>query len=140
MKPAEDAVREFVLEDQAVAALVGDRILPMPFDQAGTVPAITYRRVTTRRNQTLDGPSGLEWARTQYDIWARNEQKPTAGEVFEALKLALDGKAPSRGFPFVRQGVKVMNVEVGTHQDLYDDAVRLHRVSVELVIGYGKAA
>lgn len=134
---AEDAVRQFLLEDAALVAFVGERILPMPFDQAGTVPAITYRRVTTRRDQTLTGPSGLEWARTQYDVWAKNEpepEKPTARSVFRAMKLAVDGKA------FTRQAVNVMRVEVGTDQDLYDDAVRLHRVSVEIVIGYGKAA
>lgn len=135
MNPAEQALRTFLLEDLELVELVGDRFLPMPFDQAGPVPAITYRRVGTRRQQTLTGPSGLEWARTQVDVWANNAnaEAPKARDVFEIMKARLAGAA------FIRDGVKVMHVEVGTCQDLYDDAVRLNRVSAEVVIGYGVA-
>lgn len=136
MSPAEHAVREFLLEDASVAGYLGDRIVPEPFDQAGQVPAMTYRRARTKVDQTLEGPSGLEHAATVVNVFAETEA--AAREAYSAVKKRLEDQART-GRYFVRQGVNVMLVQVGTDQGIYDESVQKHRVSAELLIHYGEA-
>lgn len=72
-----------------LAALIGSRVHPGQLPQRSTLPALTYRRVTTLRVATRDGDGKAKLARPrfQFDCWAATYA--TAREVATQLIDAL---------------------------------------------------
>lgn len=69
-------LRAFLLADSDISTAVGGvRIYPLAIPQGGTVPAIVYQRVGTKRTLAHDGPTGLAEPDFQLSVWANT---PTA--------------------------------------------------------------
>ena len=84
----ETDLRSFLLADVTIAALVGTRVGPEPLAQNSPKPAITYRRLDTERDLTMDGPEGLQRPTVQVTSWAATliEARDLAGKI--RLRLA----------------------------------------------------
>lgn len=72
-----------------LSALVGTRVHPDQLPQRPTLPAVTYRRVTTMRVTTRDnsGKAKLARPRFQFDCWATtyNGARAVAAQLHDAL-------------------------------------------------------
>ncbi len=93
----EGALVALLLQDAAVALLVGSRIDPMQSpqrkspanasDDPGSFPRITYRRISTSdRVISQDGPGTLTRARIQFDVYALTAT--SAAAVLHAIVFA----------------------------------------------------
>lgn len=71
-----------------VAALVGDRIYPHVHEQGAGFPSLTYFRVSTATEATLDG-QGPDRPRMQIDCWAWGYLE--ARRLAKAVRLAMNG-------------------------------------------------
>ena len=82
-------LRDYLLARSAITALVGTRITPNKRDQGDALPAITYSKVSGRKNHALSGSVGECESEMQFDVWSTKELE--AEQVVEALRDALDG-------------------------------------------------
>lgn len=73
-----------------VAALVQDRIRPDALDQKDAYPAIAFTVISTDRDMTQDGPSGVVTMRFQFDCYASTAAQ--ARLLADALRVALIGR------------------------------------------------
>lgn len=74
--------------DAGVAALVGDRIYPAGrIPEAAPLPALTYQRVSTVPQQTLDGLAGLTQVRMQITAWAEGDTAPAQSKALAAAVI-----------------------------------------------------
>lgn len=69
MTMLETSLYEVLTTGAQISALVGDRMYPTRLPQGATLPALTYSRVSSVRQYTHSGPSGLDDARIQVTCW-----------------------------------------------------------------------
>lgn len=75
----------------ATHALVEDRVRPKKLVESDPFPQIVYHLVSSPRQYTHGGDSGLRSPRYQFDCWAKDPD--TAEAVAEAVVEALSGRS-----------------------------------------------
>lgn len=85
----ETGLREVLINNAGVTALVKKRVYPEIMPQDVTYPAITYERVSTVRNQHLSGVDEFTQVRVQVDCW--DDSYSGVKALADAVKSALDG-------------------------------------------------
>jgi hypothetical protein len=90
----EDELFRALSANTALNAIVSGRIYPVILKEGSTFPALTYQRISSPAETSLDGPSGLSNPRVQITCWADNFSGTNGAlAVRNAVKAAL---APSR--------------------------------------------
>lgn len=108
------------------AALVATRVYPNVLPQAGTRPAVTYRRISGTREHAMGSDPGNVLSRFQVDCWADSYTGMIAlwTQVFSAL---------SRYRATVGSEV-IDDIYAGAPMDLYEDEKNLHRRMTDFMI------
>jgi hypothetical protein len=138
----EASLRTYLLADEDVTDVIGDRIFPGERPQKSALPAIVYRRVTGPRVRHLRGPAGLAHPTIELECWAA-----TVSEAKALAELVRLSRGPGDE-PFT---LEAFAGTMGEHQvqatNLLDDADDLerpahgeeggpHRVTMDLVIWF----
>jgi hypothetical protein len=119
---AEAAVRKALVDDPAVAALVGDRITPMVLKQGTTLPAIVCQGISRVPDQpTLEGATARVPIRLQLSLWAATFDG--ARELAAAVEARLDGYSGQNG-----DGTGLRLVYLLNMVDDYEPDTKLYRV------------
>lgn len=120
----EDAIRNVLLNDVDLAALVSTRVHTDHLPQNPTFPAITVQNLTSDIYGDNQGNWELEKTPLQIDVWAADSISRAI--VSEALRLAISGYT---GEPL---GVKIRGVEIQSRRNFYQPEVdnyrKIHRV------------
>lgn len=128
--PIEKVLNDFMLADAAVAGLADTRMYPVKLPPSAVFPAITYFRVSTDRDETLDGPTGRAGARIQTSAWGNTYAE--AKQLAEAIRLRLNGyRGPMTDGT---DTVDVKRVSLITENDLHDDARDVFQVVQDWLI------
>lgn len=78
-----------LLADPSIAALVGDRVYPAGrIPEAAPLPAVTYQRVSTVAQHTLQGLGGLTQVRMQVTAWAEGDSGYAAAKAIASAVIA----------------------------------------------------
>lgn len=86
---AEEALDYLVRNDSTLNGLIGGRFYPLVIPQKAAMPACAYQRITTGRECTHDGPSGLAEPRIQITIQAATYT--SAKTIASAMRQKLNG-------------------------------------------------
>lgn len=121
MSTIEDALYTKLSGTVAISAIVSDRIYPMKMPEDPTFPCVTYQRISSVRNQTLQGRVAYCDSIFQIDSWSKDYDvtKQIAGEIFAVLE----------GFRGTVSSVDIQAVLSQNEIDLYEDDVKLYRRS-----------
>jgi len=123
-----EAIRARLLAAPAVAALVGQRVYPSKMPQAPTFPTVVLQVISDVPVDSLavayDGR--LSIARLQVDCYAPTYLQ--AHQVADAVDQVVS-ELTEVGLSAVKE----------TSQDLYDDEVERHRVSMDFAVMRGPA-
>ncbi|MBP7704199.1 MAG: DUF3168 domain-containing protein [Caulobacter sp.] len=114
----ENTLKQHLLGDPTLAALVADRINWVRRPEKAGLPAITLRRVGGPRDYHMQGASGLVLARLQIDCWGASFG--AAKDVAKALIASLNA---------MPRGDIVQAVFINDETDV-DDAGQLEDVPV----------
>lgn len=123
----EEAIYTHLVGNAGVLALAGNRVYPLNLPQNPSYPAITYRRVTTRRVMAHDGPEDLGFPRFQFDCYAVGYRE--VRDLANALRAALNGYRGIMG-----GGVEVDGVIFLNEVDDFGDTAEVFRVTVDFLI------
>lgn len=127
------AVRRHLLDTPAVAAIVGDRMMPIPIPQEGELPCITYTVAATNEDSQEGDTDTLQMIRLQLDCWATSHK--AVSELARAVRLALPTTTGPIGSGANRfEEVTIVPANVGTY--LYEPETKRHRVLMEFRIWY----
>jgi hypothetical protein len=124
----EQKIYQLISQDPAIKAVVsgrvyGNKLLPQP----PIFPAITYFRVSSYRDRTLSGSSGVTRARIQIDVWA--SKYIDAKNLSELVRLKLDGLVEG----------EIQDTEDDNDFDFYEEGenlVKAHGVSMDFIFTY----
>lgn len=116
-------VRDLLIGDSAVAAIVVARVFPNTLPQNSVLPAIVYQGVSDVPENSLNGTvsTTVKSARVQFDCYARTYAEAKALEV--AVESALGDVTDSD-----------LSISLEVSRDLYDDVTQYHRVSMDFII------
>lgn len=111
-----------------LAALVGTRIYPVRFSQEAAFPLVTYQRISTPRNQAMDGSVAGAHARFQVTCWAESAltAQQVAAEARAAVLAMTGGTVPLYEVVLVDQG-----------EDFHPEA-QLYQQRVDVVLVHGE--
>lgn len=123
------AVYQILIGNPGLAALVGDRVYPVVIPEDVPSPVITFQRVTTDREYTKDGPSGVATVMLQVNVWEPDPLKAAqvGAQVVKALHAAWNGAVA---------GVELGEVKCLNEMDAYDEETKLAGVQLEWSIQY----
>lgn len=65
----EIALKNLLLGDAEITAMIGDRVYPVNLPQNGLLPAVTYRVISDMTEYNMEGPAGLARPRFQVTAW-----------------------------------------------------------------------
>ena len=140
----EAALITLILGDADLASALGGRVQsatePLAAGTATRLPRATYQRISTRRQQSNDGPIGLAHARLDVNVWA---SKPIeAATIAGRLRRLLDGFAGAVATPGgrtidVRQ-VAVVDEQAGAGDAAGGSQSPTQRVRLELLVAYAE--
>lgn len=132
----EEALHALLTADAGVAAIVGARVTPYERLQGGALPALTYARISGRRDYAHDGPTGFSESRVQLDAWADPAADASAyGTAKAAARAAVAAVSGYRGTVGpTRIGGIFVEAERDLRGDTAGDTQRLARVSLDLTI------
>jgi hypothetical protein len=117
------AIRKLLVNDPAVAAIVGTRVYPIHVDGALTPPYIKYLTVSDARiYRTIRPP------RMQISCWA--EDYPTVRQLAEAVIAALDD------YHGVIDGVAIESIRYLNGPELYEAETRLYHIPCDFRVTY----
>jgi hypothetical protein len=109
-KSPEAVVRNRLVADAAVSALVGSRVYPVLAPATASLPFITWRRSSISRQQTLAGPLGMPTVFLSVDLYA--ETYEAVRDLSDAVRKCLDGWGGTS-----QDGVRVANVTLTNESD-----------------------
>ena len=133
------AFREILHRDDAVRALVGERITPFQAQQtdADSQPAahIVYHMISRNIERHLKGPIPLAMSRMQADLYATSYS--TVQELAAAVNQATNGY--SGRVEVSNDSLKIRSMRIDEWQELREDEnsaseTSWHRVSMDFVI------
>jgi len=117
------AIRKLLVNDPAVAAIVGTRVYPIHVDGALTPPYIKYLTVSDARiYRTIRPP------RMQISCWA--DDYPTVRQLAEAVIAALDD------YHGVIDGVAIESIRYLNGPELYEAETRLYHIPCDFRVTY----
>ena len=122
----EEALKTVLTNDAGVAALVAGRIYPVILPQKPTYPVLTYQKVGGAADLVLAGESGL--SRNLFQIDAYGYTYAAAKALAKAVQTALNGKE------FTISTVNIGSITMKSDRDLYEEAIKIHRVSMDFSI------
>src|SRR5262245_55212356 len=128
MKDIRLAVRGILVDDPAVAALVGTRVFPARLPQGELRASVVYIRVSGVGDYHMAGPSGLAQTRMQIDAWGGTADEATA--VANACYDALTG------FRGIKNDVTVQGAFMLVEREAFDTAVQRFSVTRDFYFWY----
>jgi hypothetical protein len=102
----EESIHAILTNSASVADIVGNGVYPMVIPQRGKLPAVTYMRVSSQYDTSVDGTGSRLTARVQIDCWCRSYSE--AKRLSEAVRNAM-----------VAAGHLVQSERDGFEDDLY---------------------
>jgi hypothetical protein len=127
------ALRSRLIDDGAVAALVGNRIYWVERPQTSSLPAITLQVITEDRPQNMNGFVGMDSNTVQLDIWGNSY-----AQVQQAKEAALSAIVPET----IANGVSFERAFISTARDLGEmvGTQFIHRASLDLIFHHSMTA
>ncbi len=127
-------LREFLLDDGAIAAVVTDRVFPIVLKQGEQRASIVYQRISGQGDHTLQQPTWLARPRYQIDCWSlvSGEANSLANLVKERID-GFRGEMPY-GLNSPQAFVTVLGVFFTDEREDFDPPTKLYRVSRDYFI------
>lgn len=126
----ESNLHNIITSDASFSALADDRLYPVILPGDPVLPAVTYQRITTRRDYTTTGPVGLSRVRMQFDAWANGYAE--CKQLHTALLAILENRDSYAGtFP---DGTRIDSIMLNTVSDGYAPDARIYRVSIDFFV------
>jgi hypothetical protein len=115
-----ETLRDEIVADATLLALVGTRVHPLVFPYNVTFPCITYRIISGALVPTITATPTYV-TRVQYDVWSR--EYDDTNEVKDAL-LTL--------FFLLGDGNPIISTAVDLNFDLFEKGTKLYRSVVDI--------
>ena len=120
----EKDIVSYLLNQDDIAALVGDRVYPMHLLEGTQLPAINYMRISQERDRTHNG-NAMNRPMIQFSCWAKSYA--TVKDLAELLIAKLDN------FSNYLKGGKV-TIFHRNDRDLYEPDTGYYHVPIEFEI------
>lgn len=101
LKSPEMVLHNAIISDASVTSHVGHRVYPHLAPAVDSLPFISWRRLSIRREQTLSDPMGVPFVQVEYLAFA--ESYLEARQIADAMRAVLDGYSGSFDNTTVRQ-------------------------------------
>lgn len=113
MAVVEEALKARLAAVAGVTALVVSRVYPVKLPQSATLPALTYQRISTARENAMGADPGI--ARTRLQVTTAATSYSGAKAVTEAVRAAL------QRYSGTSAGVVVLDVFLDNETDLFSE-------------------
>lgn len=129
-------LREFLLDDSGIAAVVSDRVFPIILKQGEKRASIVYQRISGLGDHNMQQPTGLNRPRYQIDCWSLTTAE--ANSLANLVKERIDGFRGEMpyGTNSPQSFVTVLGVFFTDEREDYDAASMLYRVSRDYLIWF----
>ena len=122
------AVWKHLSDDQAIAALVGNRIDYDYRKDETELPCIIIADISDVPRRDL---SGVAWRETRIQITAMANTKPGAEEIAQAIQAVLEGYSG-----MMAGALQVINCRVDAASPLYQEETGQYHYHVDVIITY----
>lgn len=130
----EEGLFQLLKANTALMALVGaNGIFLNAVPESATDPAFCFSDISSTPDTTMDGPSGLNFRRYQFDCFSSNY--PQAVRVRELIRQAIDGYNHEEDGP-LPNGQICYNIIRDNELSGFNDATSEHRAMVDYFVHF----
>ncbi len=126
MARVEAALYTILTGDATVTTQTSNRIYPVYLPQNCILPALTYYRVSTIREEAMHTDPGIATARFQVSAWATSAL--TAGTIADIVRTALHRHIGSHA------GVVITDLAIENEITTYDPDTEEHQVAMDFLV------
>lgn len=130
MKDIRPALREFLLGDSNIVALVVARVYPIVLPQGTKLASVVYTRISGAGDYTMTGRSGYVRPRFQIDAWSPSADAAVA--LANRVRDRVDGYSGPMGSG--ENLITVQGVFMAGERESYDDVVQMFGVGRDFFI------
>ena len=135
MSVVEEAIHTILTSESAITNIVATRVYPVVIPQGGTIPAVTYQRISTPRIWDLDGPDGMATPRMQLNCWGTSYS--SASSLSNAVRGVLDN------YSGTADSVVIHQVALEDEGDLFEpqigiDTARRYGRRMDFIVWHGE--
>ena len=124
----EEAIRNKLLNDANVSALVGTRIYASELPQKPTYPVLIYERLDSERDFTMQGPSGFVESTVQIRVYA---------ETYAQVKdLSTKTRQALNGLTEIVLGVNILGIFLQGDSDEFDEDLDVNSAILDYTINH----
>jgi hypothetical protein len=128
---AEKVINALLTADAALAALVGDTILPGVIPQGTPLPAVAYNHISTVERTTVAMNETTTLCTSRIEVAVQAKTYPSQKEVLKAVRKACKNKSG------VIAGITVHSVTVDTvGPDMRDDDAGIYMQTQDFKVTY----
>lgn len=109
-----------------LSALVGTRIYPLHRPEKSTLPAVTFRRISTVRESAMGSDTNVVQVRYQLDAYAST--------VLEAKSVQDQIRAAFQRYRGTSAGVVVQDTFIEGQAADYDPVANIHRLTLDVLL------
>lgn len=119
-----------------VTDLIGDRVYPGALPQDAVLPAIVYKRISSRRLRGAHSDPGIAYVTLQViSVGAKESPADDVLALAEQVRLALERYGRDlNGTPV--DGVLVYDVQIGSESSDYDPELDVHVITTEFTVNH----
>lgn len=119
-----------------VTALIGDRVYPGALPQDAVLPAIVFKRISSRRLRGAHSDPGIAYVTLQViSVGAKESPADDVLALAEQVRLALERYGRDlNGTPV--DGVLVYDVQIGSESSDYDPELDAHVITTEFTVNH----
>jgi len=128
MSVIEEAIRNKLLNDANVSALVGTRIYTNEIPQKPTYPVILYEQINSERDFTMQGPSGI--VTTSIQIRAYDSNYSGVKDLTTKIRQVLNGLTETI------LGVNIFGIFLQNESDEYDEDLEINSTILDYSISH----
>ena len=120
------AVRNILVSNAAITALIASRIYPLILPQGSPFPAVTYNIVSNNPLHCKNGAASQDEIRLSLNIWSRKYEEAEA--IAEASRNALDNYAG------ISKGQTINKIQIINEVDLYEEEPNVYHKVLDFKI------
>lgn len=128
MASIEQALRDKLLADADVSALVGARVYPVVLPRNTAYPATTVQQISEARVYAMGTKGLLPASRFQFTHWS-----PSYGTVKD---LSAKARKALDGFSGVQSSITIQLIRFAGEIDLYEPLGEVHKIAMDMIVSY----
>lgn len=134
MSSIEASLRSLITGNAGISAIVSTRVYPVVAPDNVTFPCLTYQRITSAKEATLNDGGSFTTANFEINIWTPKTTAAGAGGFEQARDLARKIEGVLNGYRGTVSSVDIQGILIQNEAHGYETDIEVYRITQQWTV------